>query len=281
MPDDLTPTFLKWVLPRLNKRWEGYRQVQGQVESRLTDRLLDLGLRSLDAYQTYLREHPDEWERLDAMCRITVSRFYRDPEVFDCLREEVLPDVATSHLSATDGPLRAWSMGAASGEEPYTLRLLWRHALRDRFEGRTLRVTASEAQAHMLERARRGCYQRGTLKDLPDEWIHRTFVYDPARDHGTHAEPYCLRLVYRRHVNWRQDDIRSSMPDGPFSLLCCRNLVFTYFDAALQRRLLQELLARLRTGGLLMLGTGEPLPEGDWPLAHYAPDCPLYRHHPD
>ena len=112
--------------------------MQGQVESRLIDRLRELGLRSLDAYRDYLQEHPDEWKRLDAMCRITVSRFYRDPALFDVLRKRVLPLVAISHLSATEGPLRAWSVGAASGEEPYTLRILWRHALRDRFGGRSL-----------------------------------------------------------------------------------------------------------------------------------------------
>jgi chemotaxis protein methyltransferase CheR len=255
--------------------------VQGQVESRLTARLRELGLRNLDAYRDCLQEHPDEWERLDAMCRITVSRFYRDPEVFDALCDTVLPVVAEKHLTERSGPVRAWSVGAASGEEPYTLRILWRHALRDRFDGRTLYVTASEAQAHMLERARRGCYQRGTLKDLPDAWVDQAFAYDPARDDGTHAEPYCLRPLYRRHVTWRQEDVRTSMPDGPFSLVCCRNLVFTYFDAALQRRLLRAVLARLRPDGLLVLGTGESLPEGPWPLDRHDRDLPLYRHRPD
>jgi chemotaxis protein methyltransferase CheR len=152
--DDPCTAFLQWALPHLGKRWEGYRAVQGQVESRLTDRLQDLGLRSLDAYRDYLQEHPDEWDRLDAMCRITVSRFYRDPAVFDALRDTVLPEGAEKHLAEHSGPFRAWSVGAASGEEPYTLRILWRHALRDRFGGRALHVTASETQAHMLRRER-------------------------------------------------------------------------------------------------------------------------------
>jgi len=279
--DDPTSAFLQWALPRLGKRWDGYRRMRGQVESRLIDRLRELGLRSLDAYRDYLQEHPDEWKRLDAMCRITVSRFYRDPALFDVLRKRVLPLVAISHLSATEGPLRAWSVGAASGEEPYTLRILWRHALRDRFGGRTLHVAASEVQAHMLERARRGCYQRGTLKDLPDGWVDRAFAYDPTRDDDKHAEPYCLRPVYRRHVTWRREDIRVSMPGGPFSLLCCRNLVFTYFAPDLQRRLLRQFLAHLRPGGILVLGVDEALPGGEWPLAQPDRNLPLYRHHPD
>jgi chemotaxis protein methyltransferase CheR len=278
VPDDRFTAFLRWALPRLEKRWAGYQSVQGQVESRLADRLQELGVRSLSAYREYLEAHPDEWARLDAMCRITVSRFYRDPAVFDALRDDVLPAVAKKHLPpGTDAPLRAWSVGAASGEEPYTLRILWRHALRDRFGSRTLLVTASEAQAHMVRRARRGCYQHGTLKDLPDDWIDRAFVYDPVRNEGAHAEPYCLHPRYRRHVTWRHEDIRTSMPDGPFSLICCRNLVFTYFDASLQRECLQELLVRLRPGGVLVLGADESLPDGTDALLQIDDESPFYH----
>lgn len=280
MPDDPYTAFLQWALPRLGKRWEGYREVQGQVKSRLTDRLQELGLQSLDAYRDYLDAHLDEWDRLDALCRITVSRFYRDPAVFDYLQDEVLPALAEECTSRGASQLRAWSVGAASGEEPYTLRILWRHALRDRFGGRTLHVTASEAQPHMMRRARRACHQHGTLKDLPESWIDRAFVYDPALDKGKHAEPYCLHPLYRRHVTWRQEDIRSSMPDRTFSLICCRNLVFTYFDASLQRECLRRLLDRLRSGGVLILGEKETLPEGVWPLAPIEDDLPLFRYRP-
>jgi chemotaxis protein methyltransferase CheR len=70
------------------------------------------------------------------------------------------------------------------------------------------------------------------------------------------------------------------MPDGPFDLLLCRNLVFTYFDAARQRALLRRLFDRLRPGGVLVLGQGETLPDGDGPLAPLDPSLPLYRRPP-
>jgi len=266
MPGDPWDAFLKWALPRLGKDRAGYRAVRGQVESRLTDRLRELSLRSPAAYRTYLRAHPEEWARLDAMCRITVSRFYRDPAVFDALRDTFLPPIARTHRAEGRPRLHAWSVGAASGEEPYTLRILWRHALRDRVGGLPLHVTATEVQPHMRRRARRACYALGTLKDLPEGWIDRAFRYDPARDAGRHAEPYVLRPVYRRRVTWHPEDVRASMPDGPFALIFCRNLAFTYFDASLRRWTLRRLLARLRPGGLLLVGVDESLPEGPWPL---------------
>ncbi|MEF8940543.1 MAG: CheR family methyltransferase [Salinivenus sp.] len=266
MTDDPFATFLRWALPRLGKTWAGYRAVRGQVTSRLTDRLRALGLRSVGAYREYLAAHPGEWARLDALCRITVSRFYRDPAVFDALRDEALPALARRRRANGAGRLRAWSVGAASGEEPYTLRILWRHALRDRVGGLPLHVTATEVQPHMRRRARRACYPRGSLTTLPDEWVDRAFVYDPARDEGPHAEPYVLRPVYRRRITWRPDDLRASMPDGPFDLVGCRNLAFTYFDLSLQRWTLRRLLARLRPRGLLLVGADEAPPEGPWAL---------------
>jgi len=82
-------------------------------------------------------------------------------------------------------------------------------------------------------------------------------------------------------TSWRREDIRSSMPDGPFSLVCCRNLVFTYFDAALQHRLLRALRAQLRPGGVLVIGADESLPDGTDALIQIDNGQPLYRYRPD
>lgn len=281
MPNDSCTDFLQWALPRLGKRWEGYRKVRGQVCSRLKNRLQELDLRSLEAYQDYLSRHSDEWTRLDAMCRITISRFYRDRGVFDQLRDQVLPALAREHVTREAPRLHAWCVGAASGEEPYTLRILWRHALRDLFPAVPLHVTATEVQSHMLRRARRGCYPSGTLKHLPRSWIDRAFTYDSTRNVGKHAEPYVLKPVYRRRITWRKENLRATMPDGPFALILCRNVAFTYFDMSQQRWTLKRLLQRLRPGGVLVLGKHEELPEGKWPLVPIHEHKRIYRHAPN
>lgn len=280
MADDPFSTFLAWALPQLGKRWDGYHDVQGQVKSRLTDRLQELGFRSLERYRNYLHTHPAEWARLDAMCRVTVSRFYRDPEAFEALQTDVLPRLASEHGSLGAPFLHTWSIGAASGEEPYTLRILWRHTLRDRFDGLPLHVTATEVQPHMLRRAGRAYYSEGSLRNLPDDWITRAFVFDKHRDHGPHPEPYGLHPLYRRRVTWHPEDVRASRPAGPFSLIFCRNVVFTYFQRCLQRRILGEILSRLRSGGVLVLGADETPPSGDWPLIRPYGSVPLFQYCP-
>ena len=273
MNDDACIDFLQWCLPALSKRWAGFRKVRGQVCKRIARRMQALELHSLDAYRDYLDAHPDEWGRLDAMCRITISRFYRDRGVFDALRAPLLPDLSRRLHALGESVLRAWSAGCASGEEVYTLRILWAHDVGGHVPDVTLHVTATDAQAHMLDRAQCGCYARGTLKELPDDWIDAAFEM---RDNGA-EEPYCIRPAYRRHIDWRQQDIRAAMPDGPFHLILCRNLAFTYFDADLQCACLKRMLDRLAPGGLLILGKHETLPDGDWPLTAWNNHKRIYR----
>lgn len=256
MRDEDCVSFLQWCLPRLNKRWEGFRKVRRQVCKRITRRMQDLRLRSTADYRAYLEAHPGEWGRLDAMCRITISRFYRDRGVFDMLRRILLSELAERAQSRGDEVLAAWSAGCASGEEVYTLKIIWEQALRTRHPDLSLRITATDAQEHMLHRARRGHYPPGTLKELPEDW--RGEAFEEVDD----EEPYRLQDIYRRGITWKRQDIREEMPAGPFDLVFCRNLVFTYFDEPLQRRCLQAIAERMRPGSLLILGKHETLPPG-------------------
>ena len=234
-------------------RWPGFRKVRRQVCKRVGRRLRDLGLDDVAAYRAYLENHPGEWARFDAMCRITISRFYRDRGVFDRLGETYLPDLAQRATERGDARLRAWSAGCASGEEVYTLAILWRHALHPRFPHLGLHLTATDAGPHMLERARRGCYPKGSLKELSDAWINAAF--------SRSGDEFCIRPAYRDGIDWRVQDIRHAMPDGPFDLIVCRYLVFTYFDEPLQRVCLERIAERLQPRGLLVLGKHEHLPE--------------------
>ena len=75
--------FLQWALPQLNLRWKGFRRVRQQVCKRIQRRLKELELPDFNAYRFYLKTHPEEWLVLDSYCQITISRFYRDRDVFN------------------------------------------------------------------------------------------------------------------------------------------------------------------------------------------------------
>jgi chemotaxis protein methyltransferase CheR len=227
---------------------------------RLKQRLRELGVDGFAAYRARLEADPSEWRILDQACRITISRFFRDRGVFEVVRRQVLPDIAARALSEGRG-VRAWSAGCASGEEPYTLKILWDLEVAPAFPDLPLRVVASDVDPLMLERARHGCFETSSLRELPPHLVEQAFE-------GPGASA-CLRPEHRQGVAFVAQDLRTQAPDGPFDLILCRYLAFTYFAEPLQRRVLAALLARLRPGGWLVIGTHERLPEatGLTPLA--------------
>ena len=252
MKDADCVALLRWALPRLGLRWPGFRKVRRQVCRRIDRRLRELDLESADAYRTYLGEHESEWDELDALCRIPISRFFRDRAVFERLGHAVLPILARACEVRGSSALRAWSAGCASGEEPYSLMLLWQLELRPRFPGLALEIVATDVDAHLLERARRARYGPSSLRSLPEDWTGRAFRRD--------GEDYVLRPELRQGVELRCEDLRERAPEGAFDLVLCRNLAFTYFDDALQRTTLTRLADRLLPGGFLVIGSHESLP---------------------
>jgi chemotaxis protein methyltransferase CheR len=246
---------LRWALPHLALCWPAFCRVRRQVCKRMARRIRELGLPDVPAYRARLERDPEEWRRLDALCRITISRFYRDRAVFDHLGAAVLPGLAGAAVARQERTLRCWSAGCASGEEPYSLALLWTFRLSPAFPALALAMVATDADAHLLARAARACYPRAALRELPPEWVERAFV----REHGNE----CLRPAFRQAVRFHCQDIRSVQPEGPFDLVLCRNLTFTYFGAHLQRRTLIDIAARMRPGAALVLGKGEKLPATD------------------
>jgi chemotaxis protein methyltransferase CheR len=219
----------------------------------------ELGLEGFDDYRRQLALSPPEWSRLDALCRIPISRFYRDRALFDALRSELLPRLSERALARGDTTLRAWSIGCASGEEPYTLSMIWRFGVAPRFPELDLRIVATDADETMLERARRGFYASGSLKLLPQDLRSRGFDEE--------AGVYRVRDDVRRDVSFQCQDVRTTTPDGPFDLVLCRNVVFTYFDPSLQRTVAERIVGRMMEGGLLIVGCHERAPD----LATLAP----------
>ena len=254
MKDEDFVDFLQWALPHMGMRWPGFRKVRGQVKKRVKRRLADLELEGLDAYRQYLEEHPEEWQVLDGMTHITISRFYRDRGVWDFLRDTVLPELATEAAREDREAVRAWSAGCASGEEPYTLRLCWDLDAGEDLVQLGLDIVATDADEHMLERTRRACYPPGCLEELPDSWRERAF--EPEGDE------YCLAERFRQRVELLRQDIRLEQPQGLFELVLCRNLVLTYFDQPTQCEVLKAIRSRMRSGAALVVGAHEELPDG-------------------
>jgi len=221
-----------------------------------------MGLSNLSAYKDYLEDHPEEWKILDSMCQITISRFYRDRGIFDTLRSEILPSLARSILRSGGDELTCWSAGCCSGEEPYTLQILWkicvipaiRHDL-------PLRIIATDVNRDVLNRAREGRYLESNLRDLPKELFHQAFTQC--------GKFFIVKKSFTENIDFLEHDIRQQLPKKMFHLILCRNFVFTYFEEALQQEILHAMLTRLYQKGIFTIGIHEKLPHSERDLIQY------------
>lgn len=243
---------LEWALPRLGLRRRGFRRVSGQVCKRIARRAKALGLSGIADYRQHLERHDEEWQVLDALCRVTISRFFRDRGVFALLSDALLPELALRATERSKQTLRVWSAGCAGGEEPYSVVIAWLASVAEQFPNVALHVVATEADPAQLARARNGVYPRGAFKEVPPAWRAATTRERDGR--------ISIRDEVRAPVELLEQDLRRVMPEGPFDLILCRNLAFSYFAEPLQQQVLEGLLSRLEQGGYLVIGKHERLP---------------------
>lgn len=268
MDDAQLTLLLQQCAPRLGLRYRGFSNVRGQVLKRIARRIRELDLPDVASYRAHLEREPGEWAELGRLCVVTLSRFYRDAAVWQALEREVLPELAAAALAAGERRLACWSLGCASGEEPYTLAIVWELALAAHHPELELRVLASDRHQPVLRRAARARYESGTLRELPAAWRERAFQVED--------DELCLREQFRRSVELRQADVSRELPAETFRLILCRNVVFTYFDEPRQRAALALLLPRLAPGGALLGAPRERLPEHPG-LEPWRPELGIYR----
>ncbi|MFC1854124.1 CheR family methyltransferase [candidate division CSSED10-310 bacterium] len=269
MNDEQCVHFLRWALPRLKMRWAGFRKVRHQVRKRLVSRLNVLHLPDVKAYINYLEAHPEEWSVLDQYCQITISRFYREKKVFEMLEKDIIPELIG--LSAPDkkDTISIWSAGCSSGEEPYSLSVLRDYALRESYPGLKFTILATDINIQLLERARQGRYPASSIKNLPDEWQASAF-------HQA-GEVFTIHQAHKAGIEFQHHDIRTPLNRGPFHGILCRNLVFTYYSAELQGRILQQLEQSLLPGGALIIGAREKLPSAKYGFENWYPGSGVFR----
>ena len=188
---------------------------------------------------------------LDKLCRVTISRFCRDRLVFDALGAIILPHAAEK-AHARGNEVRCWSAGCASGEEVYSLKIVWEQIAKAKSPGASMSILGTDIDETVLRRARTGCYERSTLREIQPEWLDVCFERK--------GDLYCIKHELRADIKFRMQDVRNTLPDGMFDIILCRNLVFTYFEPELRQDVLRRISTRLRSGGFVVIGAHEELP---------------------
>ena len=216
---------------------------------RIARRMAVHDLTSMPAYADFLRANPQELKLLFKEMLIGVTAFFRDPEAWRELQQEVLPALLERHDPAL-GPLRAWVVACSTGEEAYSLAMAFIEAQQalPGSEAHELQIFATDLNADAIAAARNGRFPLALAQTLPPERLARFFVERP--------DGYQVHKQVRDMVLFAQHDVIIDPPFTRLDLVSCRNLMI-YFGSALQKRLVPLFHYSLRPGGVLWLGGSE------------------------
>ena len=238
---------------------------------RLQGRMKATARPDLATYQAYLDSNPEEYARLVNSLLIKVTEFFRDPKVFDYLRDSVLPELI-AQARAEQRELRIWSAGCATGEEAYSLAIAVLEAMGTDADSPEVRIFATDIDRAAIAFARRGAYPAAALKHVPAGIRDRYF---------TEAEGGGYEVVKRLRglMVFGEHDLGARAPFPRIDLLLCRN-VLIYFSAPLQRIALETFASSLRPGGRLVLGGSESIMTLPEPFEEERPRLRVFARRP-
>ena len=220
------------------------------LHRRIERRMAIHGLPTLTEYVRLLRKNPQEIDLLFKELLIGVTSFFRDAAVWQHLQDTDLPALLARRGSETK--FRAWVAGCSTGEEAYTLAIVFTEAVErlPEHRGCSLQIFASDLSPDAIATARAGRYPAAICASVPAQVVARHFT--------AQADALVINKPIRDMVLFAQHDVVLDPPFTRIDILSCRNLLI-YFDATLQRRLLPLFHYSLRPGGLLLLGSAETI----------------------
>jgi len=203
---------------------------------------------NLQKYLQYLYQNPLEVETLFKELLIGVTRFFRDDEAFAFIANTVIPSIVNT--KSTGDTIRAWVTGCSSGEEAYSIAILFYDAVRSNNKQIELQIFATDIDQEAVAKARAGRYPDNIAADVPEEVLQRHF----AEEEGG----YRIKKHIRNTVVFAEQSLIKDPPFSRLDMVSCRNLLI-YLNLDIQKRIIQLFHYALETGGYLFLGPSETL----------------------
>ncbi|MEM8554489.1 MAG: CheR family methyltransferase, partial [Pseudomonadota bacterium] len=264
-PDNPVASLLQVLLARTRVDFRDYKQ--STILRRIERRMSALGIMDQEEYTSFCRSNPSEVDALFKDLLISVTRFFRDAEDFFDLRKVI-------EAMGADGrkrPYRIWVAGCATGEEAYSIAMLFAEAMGgiESVNKDMLQIFATDLDRTALQVARRGTYNTAAFDDVPPDIGNRYFLQ--AQAHSARVvEPLRNVILFSEH-NLCQDP-----PFLDMDLICCRN-VLIYFNSNLQSKVLARLHYALNAQGVLFLGKAESVIGSEDLFIDAATDAHIFR----
>jgi two-component system CheB/CheR fusion protein len=207
---------------------------------------------SMDGYVKFIQQAPEEVHALFRDMLIGVTNFFRDPQAFTAMEEQIIPKLCAD--KRPDAAIRIWVPGCSTGEEAYSLAMLMaehQEALKHNFK---VQVFATDIDSHAIAAARAGLYPASIAADITPERLARFF----SPESGDSA--FRIHKSIRDMLVFSEQNMIKDPPFSKLDLISCRNLLI-YLDADLQKKLIPLFHYSLNPGGFLFLGTSETVSE--------------------
>ncbi len=241
----------------------------GTLQRRIERRMImaSVNARDVDRYIRMLHSDPEELALLAKDLLINVTGFFRDQHVFDLLAAKIIPDLIRDHLP--DKPIRIWIAGCSTGEETYSLAILFREAIIAANLDIKLQVFASDVDPDAIASARQGLYLDKIETEVSAARLARFFSKE--------EQHYRISPELRASVVFTVQDVLSDPPFSRIDLVSCRNLLI-YMRPEAQSKVLALFHFALRDGGILLLGTSETVGTDEGRFRLISEPERIYRH---
>lgn len=213
-----------------------------RIERRINVR----GLYSLSEYAAFLRENPEETQALLKDLLISVTNFFRDKEAFAYLETHVIPNIV-QQKTAENG-VRAWVAGCATGEEAYSLAMLFHERLYNGNSVPPIQIFATDIDEAAIATAREGFYTLNDAADVSPDRLRRFFIPE--------AGGYRIKKELREMILFANHNVLKDAPFSKIDFISCRNMLI-YLNGTAQNRVMETFHLALNPGGYLFLGSSE------------------------
>lgn len=216
--------------------------------NRLVRRIRELGLGGFSDYFVYLEETPAEFGQFINALTTNLTSFFRENHHFEYLKNTVFPDLQKTGKRK----VRIWSAGCSMGEEPYSIAITCREAVKELSQW-DIKILATDIDSKVLQTASNGVYGLERIENIPKEYKPRYF----RKGKGEHIGQVKVRSELRDMITFKELNLMKNWPmQGPLDVIFCRN-VMIYFDKETQLKLLNRMAELLKPDGLLFVGHSE------------------------
>ena len=222
--------------------------INRRIERRMAVHQID----AIDSYVRFLQQTLPEVEALFRDLLIGVTSFFRDPEAFQVLEEQIIPKLFDDKPAGS--VVRIWSTGCSSGEEAYSIAILLQERMQALKQSYTVQLFATDIDNRAIATARAGLYPASIAADLSPERLARFFTAE------SDGSAYRIHKGIRDMLVFSEQDVIKDPPFSKLDLISCRNLLI-YMGAELQKKLIPLFHYALKPGGMLFLGTSEGVGE--------------------